>query len=85
MGYSIDLCDEAFDPNEHWIAKASIPDNPNQRMINYIKENPTVIRIFFCLLKTSDVISFNSEKYLTVFTFNSCCEGSSQTIVWMEL
>ncbi|WP_167522325.1 hypothetical protein [Vibrio atypicus] len=20
MGYSIDLCDEAFDPNEHWSA-----------------------------------------------------------------
>lgn len=22
MGYSIDLCDEAFDPNEHWVASA---------------------------------------------------------------
>ncbi|MEZ8099169.1 MULTISPECIES: hypothetical protein [Vibrio] len=22
MGYSIDLCDEAFDPNEHWVANA---------------------------------------------------------------
>ncbi|MEF1289739.1 hypothetical protein [Vibrio sp. M260118] len=22
MGYSIDLCDEMFDPNEHWIANA---------------------------------------------------------------
>lgn len=22
MGYSIDLCDEAFDPNEHWSASS---------------------------------------------------------------
>lgn len=22
MGYSIDLCDEAYDPNEHWVASA---------------------------------------------------------------
>ncbi|MDC5818524.1 hypothetical protein [Vibrio europaeus] len=22
MGYSIDLCDEVFDPNEHWVASA---------------------------------------------------------------
>ena len=30
MGYSIDLCDEAFDPNEHWVAKASIPEDTNR-------------------------------------------------------
>jgi len=22
MGYSIDLCDEKFDPNEHWVANS---------------------------------------------------------------
>ena len=33
MGYSIDLCDEAFDPNEHWVAKASNSEgfNRNER------------------------------------------------------
>lgn len=24
MGYSIDLCDETFDPNEHWTASADL-------------------------------------------------------------
>ncbi|MGY5538233.1 hypothetical protein [Vibrio brasiliensis] len=24
MGYSIDLCDETFDPNEHWTARADL-------------------------------------------------------------
>jgi len=24
MGYSIDLCDEKFDPNEHWTASADL-------------------------------------------------------------
>ncbi|MFB9216358.1 hypothetical protein [Vibrio sinaloensis] len=23
MGYTIDLCDEAYDPNEHWSAQAN--------------------------------------------------------------
>lgn len=26
MGYSIDLCDEAYDPNEHWSAHSSQGD-----------------------------------------------------------
>lgn len=27
MGYTVDLCDEAYDPSEHWKAKA---DNQNK-------------------------------------------------------
>ncbi|WP_167469870.1 hypothetical protein [Vibrio aquaticus] len=30
MGYSIDLCDEAFDPKEHWVASAGSQENKGE-------------------------------------------------------